>query len=450
MIIRPDRRPTNKIKCFLILLAVFCCGVLKIRLVQGDDWPQWRGPDRDGTWNESGLISRFDGPEVKRNWSVAIGSGYSGPTVADGRVLVMDRLTEPEEVERIVCVDEQTGKFLWKHSYSCEYRNVGYVAGPRASVTIHQGRAYSIGTMGHLKCLDVKTGKVLWEHDCDTEYRISSSKRMPIWGIAASPLIHRNLVIVCLGAVDASVVAFDQRTGKQVWAALSDRGQYSSPILIKQAGKDVCVVWTGDNVVGLNPSTGATFWKIPLKPRNMPIGVATPVVSGDRLFVTSFYDGSMMIRLKENGGQPAAAVEWRKVGRNERNTEALHSIISTPVFLNDHLYGVDSYGEFRCIAADDGRRVWENLSAVPKARWSTIHFVQNGGTTWMFNERGELIIAHLSPEGFKEISRARLIEPTLRQLRQRKGVCWSHPAYANRCVYARNDRELVCGDLSGQ
>jgi hypothetical protein len=114
----------------------------------------------------------------------------------------------------------------------------------------------------------------------------------------------------------------------------------------------------------------------------------------------------------------------------------------------DYIYGVDSYGELRCLDARNGDRVWEDLRAVPKARWATIHMVRNAGRVWMFNERGELLIARLSPQGFQEISRAKLIEPTTEQLGQRGGVCWSHPAYAYRHVFARNDRELVCASLA--
>ena len=419
--------------------AIFVCNG------KADDWPQWRGADRDGKWNEKGLIEKFDGPEIKRKWSVKIGAGYTGPTVAEGRVFVMDRLTEPKQVERVWCFNEKDGTKIWSHEYDCEYKNVGYMAGPRASVTIDGQRAYSLGTMGNLKCFDVSNGKVIWDHDCDQEYRIREDKRMPIWGIAASPLIYENLVIVHLGAKGASMVAFDKTNGKEVWKSMNDFAQYSSPILIKQGMKDVCVIWTGDNVAGLDPKTGKQYWKVPMKPRNMPIGIATPLVHEGHLFVTSFYDGAMMLKLDDG---PGATIAWRKVGRNELRTDALHSIISTPVFSSEYIFGVDSYGEFRCIRASDGSRIWEDQTAVPKARWSTIHFVENGNRVWMFNERGELIIAKLSAKGFEEISRAKLIKPTLQQLRRRKGVCWAHPAFANKCIFARNDNELVCADLS--
>ena len=409
----------------------------------GDDWPRWRGPTGDGRWHETGLVEKFAGPQLEPTWRVPIGAGYSGPTVAAGRVFVMDRQTEPKQIERVVCVDEATGKSLWTHEYDCTYVKIGYTAGPRASVTVEGERAYTIGAMGHARALDVRTGEPIWQRDLNRDYHIA----MPIWGIAASPVLFENLVILHIGGTpDACVVALDATTGQERWRALSDQAQYATPVLVKQGDSPVLVVWTGDAVVGLDPRSGKEQWRDPLKPRNMPIGVATPVLAGDRLFCTSFYDGSLLLRLD----QQAARAErlWHRVGKSEQMTDALQSIISTPLILDDHVYGVDSYGELRCLDLKTGERVWENLTATPKARWSTIHFVQNGDRTWMFNERGELIIAKLTPQGYEEISRAKLIEPTTQQLNQRKGVCWSHPAFANRHVVIRNDQELVRANLA--
>ena len=151
--------------------------------------------------------------------------------------------------------------------------------------------------------------------------------------------------------------------------------------------------------------------------------------------------------LKVNPDRLAVEVIWQRRGADEKNTDALHSIISTPIRLGDYIYGVDSYGELRCLDANNGDRVWEDLSAVPTARWSTIHFVQNDDKVWMFNERGELLITKLSPEGLNIISRAKLIEPTRDQLNRRDGVCWAHPAFAYKHVFIRNDNELVCASL---
>ena len=239
-----------------------------------------------------------------------------------------------------------------------------------------------------------------------------------------------------------------KKPASEVWKSLDDPAQYSVPILIQQAGKPVLVVWTGAAVVGLNSADGAEYWREEMKASHMPIGIASPVLDGDRLFVSSFYDGSLMLRLKTD--QPAVERLWRKVGRDEQHTESLHCMIGTPIIDGNCVYGVDSYGELRCLNAATGERIWENLQAVPKARWSAIHMVRHQDRVVMFNERGELLLGRLSPRGFEEISRTKLIEPTTDQLDQRGGVCWSHPAFANRNVYARNDREIVCATLAAE
>ena len=407
------------------------------------EWHQWRGPHRDGVWHEEGVTDSLP-DEIPVKWRTSIGTGYCGPTVTDGRVYVMDRLDDPDELERVHCLDWKTGKILWTHTYPSVYR-VSYKAGPRCSVLVTNDRAYSLGTMGHLRCFEAKSGKVLWKHDLLEEYEI----RMPIWGIAASPILEGGLLIVPVsGKEGAYLVAFDSSTGEERWRGLSDRGNYSAPIVIDQNGQRVLVCWTGDRVVGVEPATGKLLWHVPFKAKNMPLGVASPVLHEDLLFFSGFYDGSLMLRIHKE--ELKVTEVWRRRGQNERSTDSLHTIIATPFLKDGHAYGVCSYGEFRCLKLDSGDRVWEDLTAVPKSRWATIHFVQNGERTWMFNERGELIIADLSPKGFKEIDRGLLIKPTRAQLNRRGGVCWSHPAFAYRHVFARNDEEIVCADLSAR
>lgn len=417
-------------------------GACLAAVVWADDWPQWRGPQRDGVWRETGIVSTLPA-RLPLRWRADVASGYAGPTVADGRVYVMDRLTQPASIERIHCFDAASGQPLWTHAYSCPYGEIGYQAGPRAAVTIAGGRAFALGATGRLHVLEASTGQVLWHRDLQADYAI----QMPIWGIAAAPLVHQGLVILQIGGQDACVVALRVEDGREVWRALSDRAQYAAPILVEQAGRQVVVCWTGDSVAGLDPQNGQVLWRYVWTPRNMPIGIATPVREGDRLFFTSFYDGSLLLRLRQD--RPEVEKVWQIAGRDERNTLALHSIISTPVLEGGHIYGVDSYGELRCLEAATGRRLWEDQRAVPRNRWSTIHFVKHIDRYFLFNELGELIIARLSPQGYQELSRAPLLEPTTDQLPSRRGgVCWAHPAFANRHVFARSDRELVCASLA--
>ncbi len=428
------RRNTYKITGCLLAFVL-------INTIQAQEWPDWRGPNRDGKWKEDGIINKFNGNIIPLKWSIPVGAGYSGPTVSEGKVYLTDKIESPEEKERVLCVDAENGKIIWTYSYPSQYK-ISYPDGPRASVVISDSKAYSLGTMGHLFCFDAETGKVIWSHDMNKEYQI----KMPIWGIAATPLICDNKIILQIGGSNgASVLALDKNTGKEIWRSLDDDICYSAPILIQQAKKPVLVVWTAENLNGMDPETGKVFWQIPF-PVKMGMAISTPVLYNSYLFVSCFYSGSLLVKLDEK--TLTAQKVWLRVGESEMKTDALQCVINTPIIKDDFIYGVDSYGEMRCLKLASGDRVWEDLSAVKKDRWAIIHFIEHGDQTWMFNEHGELLITELSPEGLKIISRAKLIEPTTGQLNRKGiGVTWSHPAFANRYVFARSDKELVCAYL---
>ena len=423
------------------VLLLVLLGILHVNS-HSQDWPDWRGLNRDAVWEGSGIVELFDSEVIDLKWSVPIGPGYSGPTVSRGRVYVTDRLERPVRAERVLCFDELSGEQIWVYQYDCVYENVGYPAGPRTSVILNDGKAYSLGTMGHLFCFDAGTGKVLWQKDLNAEYEIN----MPIWGIASTPLVVDEKIIVHVsGSNNACVIAFNKDTGKEIWHNLDDRAGYSSPIFVEKNGIGVVVNWTEHSLSGLDPETGETYWRVPWTTRE-GMSISTPVLYKDHIFVSAFYNGSLLVKLGDD--YTSAEIVWQRCGESDRETDALHCVMNTPVILDDFIYGVDSYGELRCLELSTGDRVWEDLSAVKRDRWANIHFIQKGDKTWMFNEQGELLITELSPAGFKEISRAKLIEPTRKQ--HPRGVTWSHPAFANKHVFIRNDERLVCGDLSDQ
>jgi outer membrane protein assembly factor BamB len=430
----------NLSRIALVITGLFLLNSIKAQNVY--DWSDWRGRNRDGKWEEDGVVKKFKSDKIPLKWSIPVGAGYSGPTVYEGKVYLTDRTENPEQQERVLCVNSENGEIIWTYSYACKYGNVGYPNGPRASVVISDGKAYSLGTMGHLFCFDAQSGDVIWKHDLNQEYQII----MPIWGIAATPLIYDNKIILQIGGSNgASVLALDKNSGEEIWRSMDDNISYSAPILIRQAGKPVVVVWTADNLNGIDPETGKVYWKIPF-PVKMGMGISTPVLYKNYLFVSCFFSGSLLVKLDNE--IPTAQKIWLRAGVSEQQTDALHCTINTPLIKDDFIYGVDSYGELRCLKLETGDRVWEDLSAVNKNRWANIHFIEHGEQTWMFNEHGELLITELSPEGLKIISRAKLIEPTTGQLnRSGIGVAWSHPAFANRYVFARNDNRLVCAYL---
>ncbi len=398
----------------------------------GQDWPDWRGENRDGVWDEA--IENIESFELRQVWSQPLGSGYSGPTVAAGKVFVTDLQQDPQ-TEGIICFNEKSGVKMWEHRYECQYEGIGYPAGPRASVVFDNGLVWSLGTMGNLHCLDAQTGAVKWQRDLRGEYAI----KMPVWGIAATPLIHDEKIILQIGgAGNAGVIALDKHTGAELWRNLDDAASYSAPVIIEKNGRQVLVVWTEDHLAGMNPQTGELFWKIPFK-QKMGMAISTPVLSNGYIFVSSFYNGSLLVRLEDD--YTTAQKVWQRSGENERNTDALHCVMNTPVILNGYIYGIDSYGELRCLDLKTGDRIWEDLSVVNKDRWANVHFIQKGEKTLMFNEQGELLVTELSPEGVKEISRKKIIEPTNKQLP--RGVAWAHPAFANGHVIVRNDNQII-------
>ena len=425
-------------KRLVLQLLIPCLAVATLR---ADDWPQWRGLTRDGRWYETGIVERFESPRLQPLWTAKVAAGYTSPTVAVGRVYLSDRPEGPEEIERVLCLNAANGKTLWEYRYPCVYEKISYRAGPRAAITIADGRAYALGTMGNLHCFDAADGTVLWARDLRTEYDI----RMPIWGISAAPVLVGPLCILHIGGKDnACIVALDRVTGKERWRALSDQANYSTPIIILQAGKPVLVCWTHSHVAGLDLATGKVLWETAIPEASRTIGVADPVYHGGRLLISDFWQGSLMLRCFRK----RAAVErlWWRRGVSETQTDALHSLITTPILTDTSIYGVDSYGELRCLDAATGDRLWESLELLPKLRWGTIHMVRNGDKVWMFTEKGELAITTLSREGLHVISKTALIEPTKKQ--HPRGVVWSHPAFANRCIYVRNDEKILCASLA--
>lgn len=443
---------------FRIKPAIAASLAFPFALLAEHDWPQWRGPDRDGVWRETGLQSELEMNEegwVELKWSVDIAAGYSQPTVADGRVFVNDRLDDPDEIERVHCFDFETGQKLWSHQYPAVY-TVAYKSGPRAAVLIDQPvndqpRAYSLGGVGHLHCLDAKTGEVIWKRDLATEYQIE----MPRWGIAASPLIEGDLLFLQIGGTpEACVIALDKRTGEERWRAIDDDASYVAPIMIDQAHRRVLVVYTADELFGLNPKTGKAYWSFAMPGSKWPIGISTPVVTeyqGKRyLFTTNAHVGSALLLLEEE--RPGISKVWYK--NDTRTSDNLHSLIPTPYIKDGYIYGTHQKGELRCLELLTGKLVWESTEAVEPDRFATIHIVAQGDDekrVWIFNEHGELIIADLSPDGYNQISRGKLVNRTPFGMPSRiGGVTWAHPAFAYKHVFARNDAQLVCADLSAR
>ena len=421
-----------------------------------DDWPQWLGPQRDGVWRENRIVEKFPAKGPKVRWRTAIGGGYTGPAVANGRVYVLDRQLGPGASnpsnpfakvtipgsERVLCLDAADGAIRWKHDYDCPYA-VSYPAGPRATPAVDGGRVYTVGAEGNLLCLDAEKGNAVWSHDLKKDYGIPT----PTWGFAGHPLIDGGKLICLAGGEGSVAVAFDKETGKELWRALSAKEPgYCPPMIHEYGGKRQLIIWHPESVNGLDPDTGKVYWTYPHTPIRSGMTIASPRKFRDLLFLTSFYNGSLVLRL--DSGKPTLVWQSQKI--SEKDTDGLHSVMSTPFLDNGYAYGSCSYGQFRCLKADTGERLWETFEPTTgkSERWGNAFIVKNADRYFLFNEKGDLIIAKLSPEKYEEISRAHLLEPSNSD--PGRPVVWSHPAFANRCVYARNDKEIVCASLAAE
>lgn len=419
--------------------AVLLCAFLPMLAGSGaraGDWPQFRGPNRDGFWNETGLLKTFPSAGLKIAWRAPVGWGWSSPVIAEGRVFLFDaELVKPSATERIHCFDEASGRALWTFRYPAAYPEAAFVPGqgngPSATPIVAAGRVFTVGGNGHIHCLDAATGAMLWEKDLRKEYEVQEMQ------CRASPLIDGDRLIVSTGArPGASVLALDTRTGREIWKALDDTVSSSSPLLIEAGGQRQLIVWSDDAVTSLNPATGATWWREPMATSGND-SIPTPVFQENRLLISG-----LMFALSAT--RPAATVLW---------PAALHppgkrllSNTSTPLLRGDHLYSAKSSGEFVCLDARTGALVWKTSEVTRLKNGASIHLTSTPEADLLFNEAGDLILTRLTPEGYREISRARLIEPT--SPFGGRNCAWAAPAFAHRHVFARTDRELVCASLA--
>lgn len=400
---------------------------------EATEWPRWRGALGDGTWVRPGLPLVLDDDVLELAWRRPIGGGYAGITAVDGRVFTMDRQTEPGEAERIVCLDAATGDLLWEHRYPVEYDGLDYGNGPRASVTVHDGRAYSLGAVGHVRCVDAGSGELVWGIDAVAEL----GAVRPTWGFAASPVIRNETVICHVGAPGGGFVAFDRATGEERWRGSDDPAGYATPVVVRHADHDLMVAWTPEHIQGLSPDTGEVYWSIPY-PVKYGVSIAMPIVHEGIVLVCGYWHGSKAIRL---GDKPKeAALLWE----DEQN---LRGLMAQPLFRDGLVYLLDRTSGLTCFELATGSRRWndaENHEVTPADRnpQATLVWVRDApdaptDRVLAFNANGELLSMTVKPDGFQVHSRFQVA-----------GRTWAHPAYAGDRIIARTDEEIVCWKIA--
>jgi outer membrane protein assembly factor BamB len=418
--------------------ACCCCIVVCLAIavvVRAEDWPRWRGPRGDGTWQAPPIPAKFPeaGPPVV--WQSAIGPGYSGIAVAQGRVLTMDRPKESDN-ERVVAFDEKTGQLLWEHRYPAAYGKLDYGKGPRSTPTIHDGRVYTLGAMGHLHCLEVETGKVLWSKDFVRDH----GAKLPEWGFAASVVIEGDLAIVHAGLPGGCYSAYDRQTGDERWRGGDDPAGYGTPIVIEHAGLRQLIGWTPEHVVAHRLDDGQQLWKYPYK-ITYGVSIATPIFHEGTVLVCGYWHGSRALKLGKQPGEMELLWEENRF---------LRGLMDQPLVRDGHVYLLDKQHGIVAFELAKGEMLWTDENRLtPRARNPQVSMVwlgnaDSGGRdaterAVCLNEKGELVLIRLTPAGLVEDSRAKII-----------GENWAHPAYAGECCFARDDERLVCVRLTAE
>lgn len=433
----------------MIRIAILC--FVLTPFATADDWPQWMGPNRDNVWREDGIVDKFPDGGPKVLWRVEVAGGYSGPSVANGRVFVTDYVTadnvkidnfaraEFSGTERLLCLDETSGRQIWKHEYPVKY-SVSYPAGPRCTPTVHDGKVYSLGAEGHLFCFNAESGDQIWSKQLRDDYNAKTA----LWGYTNHPLVDGNKLICIAGGKGSHVVAFNKDTGEEIWKNLTAREQgYSPPIIIEAGGTRQLILMSNQFIASVDPDSGKQYWSVPYQASSGSI-IMAPVQFGDYLYVGGYSNKNLLLKLAAD--KPAAEVVWQDVSRT-----AISPVNVQPIMDGNMLYGVDQGGKMLGVELPSGKRVWESNEPVSAAgkrplQSGTAFIVRQGERYVFFNEHGELVLGDLSKDGYKEIDRAKVIEPS--NLAFGRKVVWSMPAFANKHAYIRNDAELICVDLA--
>ena len=306
--------------------------------------------------------------------------------------------------------------------------------------------------MGQLICFNSKTGKVVWEKDLAALYKTKA----PPWGFSSHPLVDGDKLIVPVGGEGSGVVAFNKLTGEEIWKAVTTLDVGYAPLVIFDKGADMekgrqLIFWHADGVTSLDPATGKEFWtvKFPEEMNPSQTTIATPRIIGNKIFISEFYKGSLLLEVGSN--PPSVKEIYRTFKTDPRSEKSLNAMMATPAVKDGFAYGIGfdgrGNGVLRCVELDSGEMKWDKSDWMGEkpVMFATAFMIENGDKYFLFDDIGELIIAQMSPEGFEELDRAKLLEPT--STARGRQVVWSHPALANGRFYVRNDKEIICVSL---
>lgn len=386
----------------------------------GADWPQWRGPNREGTSSEGGWQTTWPEKGPKRLWSEKVGDGHSGIAVAKGRLYTLgNKEGILKASDTAWCLDAVTGKPVWKHSYTSK---PGSYPGPRATPTVDGDVLFLLSRHGDVQCLAAADGKVQWQKDVREAYGIKPEPNR--WGLACSPLVVGDKLVLDLG----KILVMNKTTGELLFEMGEEAPGFSSPIVFDREGDPVVTSLNGFGLALYSLATRKAIGRFEWEAK-WRANALTPVVSGDTLFISAGYGkGCALLRLSAEG--------LEQVYRNDNLSSECH----TPVLYEGHLYGVSGSqgrkGALLCIEFATGEAKWKHEGFRVGGG-----VVIAGGKIIHMEDKGHLVVAEATPEAYRELARATVLD----------SYCWTPPVLANGLIYCRNSKgTVVCLDVRGE
>ncbi len=408
------------IGCLLVLLGHGSAGDL---YAEAESWPQFLGPHRDAHYRGAPLAGQFPKEGPVKLWTKSVGQGFSGPVVADGKLILFHRLGDREVVE---CVAPNNGETVWKFGYPTDYRDdFGFDEGPRATPTIHANRVYTHGAQGKVHCLDLNTGERVWS--VDTEKAFGSPKGF--FGRVCSPLVVNQAILLNVGGKNgAGIVAFDKDSGDVLWQATDHKASYASPIVKRRGDTRTAIFFTRHGLVGLDPGQGKVLFQHRWRSRmRASVNAANPVVVGHRIFLSACYGtGAILLNLKEG-----------RLSEVWSSQDTLSNHYATSVYKGGYLYGyhgrvdVPPDPSLRCVDFETGEVAWTNK------RFGAGSLILADDLLVALKQSGQLFLIKATPEKFTVLDQAQILAPTVR----------AYPALVAGRLYARNEGQLACFEL---
>jgi outer membrane protein assembly factor BamB len=387
-------------------------------LIAAEDWPGFRGPNRDGRYDEQPIATNWPADGLRPLWKQPIGGGYASFAIAGGRAFTIEQRRQQEAV---TAYDAATGRELWACSYPAFFNEALGGEGPRATPAYSEGKVYSLGALGDLLCLDAATGQAVWKLNILAD----NVADLLTYGMASSPLVVGDKLIVQAGGRRGqSVAAYDKLTGKPLWKVLDDPAAYSSPMLVQLAGQEQLLIVTAGRAVGLQPADGALLWSTPWKVNQGNRNNAQPVILGPNRFLLSagYGTGCRAVEISKNDGGFAARSLWQNTSLKNKFTSS--------VFWQGCVFGLDE-DILVCLDAQTGERKWKD------GRYGYGQVLLAGGNLIILSGSGELALVRANPDRYEELARFQAIE----------GKTWNHPALAGGRIFIRNAVQMACFDL---